>query len=73
MDVNYKNETLYVDVTNDITIETLAILERRIFKIVEDYGVDKIIISIYGHSNKDLLTTFKKNYYHRFKGFLVIK
>ncbi len=73
MEVYYKNETLFVDVTNDITIETVALLERRIFKIIDDYGVDKIILSIYGNGNKDLLNGFKKNYYHKYKGFLLIK
>lgn len=73
MEVYYKNETLFVDVTSDITIETIALMERRIFRIIEDYGVDKIIITILGNSNKDLLTRFKKNYYHHYKGFLLIK
>lgn len=73
MEVYYKNETLFVDVTNDITMDTIALMERRIFRIVDDYGVDKIIISIYGNSNKELLTCFKKNYYHHYKGFLLIK
>ncbi len=73
MEVYYKNETLFVDVTNDITIETVALLERRVFKIIDDYGVDKIILSIYGNGNKDLLNGLKKNYYHKYKGFLLIK
>lgn len=73
MEVYYKNETLFVDVTNDITIDTITLLERRIFKIIDDYGVDKIIISLYGNGNKDLLNGFKKNYYHKYKGFLLIK
>ncbi len=73
MEVYYKNETLFVDITNDITIETIALMERRIFGIIDDYGIDKIIISVYGISNKDLLTQFKRNYYHNYKGFLLIK
>lgn len=73
MEVYYKNETLFVDVTNDITIETIALMERRIFRIIDDYGVDKIVISLYGNSNKELLTQFKKKYYHHYRGFLLIK
>lgn len=73
MEVYYKNETLFVDVINDITLDTIALMERRIFKIIDDYGVDKIIISVYGCSNKNLLTSFKKKYYHRYKGYLWIK
>ncbi len=73
MNVYYKNETLFVDVANDITMDTISILERRVFKIIDDYGIDKIVISIYGDGNKELLNAFKKNYYHQYKGFLLIK
>lgn len=73
MEVYYKNETLFVDVTNDITIDSMEILKRRVFHIIEDYGVDKIIISVYGKPNKELLNDFKRNYYHKYKGYLVIK
>ncbi len=73
MDVYYKNETLFVDVANDITMDTISLLERRVFKIIDDYGIDKIVISIYGNGNKELLNSFKKNYYHQYKGFLLIK
>lgn len=73
MDIYYKNETLFVEVMHDITIDTIALLERRIFKIIDDYGVDKIIVSLYGNGNKQLLNGFKKNYYHKYKGFLLVK
>ena len=54
-------------------MDTISILERRVFKIIDDYGIDKIVISIYGDGNKELLNAFKKNYYHQYKGFLLIK
>lgn len=73
LDVYYKNETLFVDVTNDITIETITLLERRIFKIIDEYGVDKVIVSIFGNSNMELLNNFKRNFYHKYKGFLFVK
>lgn len=73
MDIYYKNETLYVDVTNDITIDTMNVLKRRLFRILDDYGIDKIVISILGHSNKELLTYFKRLYYQNYKGYLLIK
>lgn len=73
MDIYYKNETLYVDVLNDITIDTINVLERRLFRILDDYGIDKIVICILGHSNKELLTRFKRLYYQNYKGYLLIK
>ncbi len=73
MDIYYKNETLYVDVTNDITVDTMNVLKRRLFRILDDYGIDKIVICILGHSNKELLTHFKRLYYQNYKGYLMIK
>ena len=73
MEIYYQNEILYVNVENDITLDTIAILERRIFKIIDDYATDKIIVRILGKSNKELLNQFKKKYYHKFTGFLMIQ
>ena len=73
MDIYYKNETLYVDVTNDITLDTMSVLKRRLFRILDDYGIDKIVISVLGHADKNLLTDFKRFYYQNYRGYLLIK
>ncbi len=73
MDFYYQNETLYVDITNDINLDTISILQRRLFRILDDYGIDKIVISVLGFMDKELLTLFKKKYYARYKGYLLIK
>lgn len=73
MDLFYKNETLFVTIFQDITLDTVAQLKRRIFSIIEDYGIDNIILSIQGAYDKELLNQFKREYYHAYKGFLLIK
>lgn len=73
MDLYYKNGTLFVDVTNDINIDTMAMLQKRVFQILDDYGIDKIIINVIGYYDKALLNAFKKEYYHKYKGYLLIK
>lgn len=73
MELYYKNETLFVDVTNDITIDTMAILKRRVFQILDDYGIDKIVINISGSYDKKIINEFKKEYYHKYRGYLLIK
>ncbi len=73
MELYYKNETLFVEVTNDIDLDTMSILKRRIFQILDDYGIDKIIITIGGSYDKSLINDFKKEYYHKYKGYLLIK
>ena len=72
MDTYFKNETLYVNVVLDITFDTIAMLEKRIFRLIDDYGINKIVIHILGKSNQELLASFKRNYYHSFKGYLTI-
>jgi len=73
MDLYYKNETLYVDITNDINLDTISILKQRVFRILDDYGIDKIIINVSGAYDKRMLNEFKKDYYHKYKGYLLIK
>ncbi len=73
MELYYKNETLFVDVVNDVNLDTIAMLKRRVFQILDDYGIDKIIIRIDGIYDKKLLNDFKKEYHHKYRGYLVIK
>lgn len=73
MEIYYKSEALYVHIDYDITFDTIAIMERRIFRLILDYGIDKIYIHINGNRDEELLRQFKKNYYHQFKGFLMIQ
>ncbi len=72
MDFHYDHSVLYVTITNDITIDTISILERRLFQMVEDYGMNQIMITILGRNNTHLLNHFKKNFYHYYKGYLFI-
>ena len=73
MELYYKNETLFVDLVNDVTLDTMAMLKRRVFQILDDYGIDKIIIRVDGRYDKQLINDFKKEYHHKYKGYLVIK
>ena len=73
MDLYYKNETLFVEVTNDIDADTMSMLKRRIFQILDDYGIDKIIINVGGTYDKAIINAFKKEYYHKYKGYLLIR
>ena len=73
MELYYKNETLFVDVNRDIDLDTMTILKRRVFQILDDYGIDKIIINIGGSYDKEMINNFKKEYYHKYRGYLLIK
>lgn len=73
MDLEYHNDTLNIEVFNDINFDTITILERRIFELIDELGISKIYINISGKKDITLLTNFKRNYYHKYKGFLLIE
>ncbi len=73
MNIFYQNETLYVNIDMDLNMDMVSMMERRIFNIVEDYGIDKISIKVLGKCDLFALNKFKKDYYHKYKGYLVIR
>lgn len=73
MELYYKNETLFVDIVHDITWDTIELLKRRVFRILDDYGIDKVIIHIDGSYDKHLINAFKKEYYQKYKGYMIIQ
>jgi hypothetical protein len=73
MELYYRNDTLFVEVTNDLNVEVLGMLKRRIFRIIDDYGIDKIVINLCGSKDEQKINEFKKDYYHKYKGYLIIK
>lgn len=73
MNIVYQNETLYVNVDLDLNMDMAMQMERRIFNIIEDYGIDKISIRINGKADKLAINRFKKSYYAKYKGYLNIR
>jgi hypothetical protein len=73
MDIYYRNEILFVDITNDLNLDMVEVLKRRIFRILDDYGIDKIVISVNGFCDRKAINDFKKEYYHKYRGYLLIK
>ena len=59
---------LYID------LDSLAILKKRIFRIINDYDIDNIIINVIGGDKKNpLLKELVSEYYNRYNGKLVVK
>lgn len=75
MEIYYKNETLYVDIEELIDYELLKNLKSRIFRIIDDYGIDRIILNIENdhNNNRSLLKTFEREFRSQYRGDLVIK
>ena len=74
MNIPYTNETLYVNLLEHIDLDSLAILKKRIFRIINDYDIDNIIINVIGGDKKNpLLKELVSEYYNRYTGKLVVK
>lgn len=72
MNLYYKNGNLYVEM-HIFGGDAFAILEKRVFQIIEDYGIDKVVIQVLGECDKNLFLPFKKNFYRKYNGYLVIR
>ncbi len=70
----YKNETLYVDVEMKLDEENRKRFKRRIFRIIDDYDIDHVVVRNYQISleQKKILQEIKDEYHQKFDGELVI-
>lgn len=75
MDLYYQNETLYIEISNDLKIEDYADFKTKIFRIIEDYGIDRIVIQNNKHiiHNRHLLNQMKQDFYQKYPGEFLIK
>ena len=69
----YENETLYIDIYNFLTERGMQNMQTKLFRILEEYGINKIILTFHHGYKKELIDDFKKAYYHNFRGYLMIK
>lgn len=74
MNIFYTNETLYVNLIDLINLDTMEILKKRLFRIINDYDIDNIILNVVGGDKKNpLIKEFVNEYYNRYNGKLVVK
>lgn len=75
MELYYKNETLFIYVNMILNEENYKIVKRRIFKIVDDYGIDHIVLTLNDHdlSSKKFFQKIKLEYSQRYRGHFLVK
>jgi len=75
MELYYQNETLYIDITKDLDELGYKRLKNKIFRIIEDYGVDRIVIQNHREvfHNKHFLRQMKQDFYEKYPGDFLIK
>lgn len=75
MDLYYQNETLYIELSNNLNEQDYIALRRRIFRIIDDYGVDRVVIKNHRpiFYNRHFLNQIKQDFYHNYSGDFLIK
>ena len=71
MNIFYTNETLVVNINDELTQNSVNIMQKRVFRIIEDYDIDNIILKNHG-SNNNLLSPFVTAYKNKHNGNLRI-
>ena len=75
MDLYYLNETLYIELLNDLNSEEYEHLKARLFRIVDEYGVDRVVIKNHHKifHNRHFLNQMKQDYMRKYPGDFFIK
>ncbi len=75
MELYYQNETLFVEFESNLEMREYYRLKKKIFRIVEEYGVERIIIQSEGNFMKvqNFLREMKRDFYAKYSGDLLIR
>ncbi len=75
MNLYYQNETLFIDVNGILDEEHMKYLKRKIFRIVDDYDINHIILRSYPNNleYKKMFQQIKKEYNQKYTGYFVIR
>ncbi len=75
MDLYFQNDTLFIDILQDLDEVQYRRLKMKIFRIIEDYGVDKVIIENHHQifHNRHLLRQIKQDFHDSYAGEFLIK
>lgn len=74
MNIFYTEDTLYINLEDQIDNLTLDRLKKRVFGILDDYNIDNIVLNIItSNSNNFLLDDFVREYHNKYSGNLIVR
>lgn len=75
MNLYYQNETLFIDINMMLDEENIRVLKRKIFRIVDDYEINHIILRNCSANSeyKKIFQQMKKEYNQKHDGYFLIK
>ena len=70
----YRKNTLYVNLLGSINQDSLLTIKKRIFTVVSEYDIKKVIFCTKGLNNSDLnlINSFKSEFKKKFNNSLLI-
>lgn len=74
MDIFYSDDTLFVNVYENINEDNISSLKTRVFKIARDYDIENIVLNTNGYRKSTyLLKEFINDYESNFNGHIRFK
>lgn len=74
MDIFYSDNTLFVNVYENINKNNISSLKTRVFKIARDYDIENIVLNTNGYRKSNyLLKEFINDYESNFNGHIRFK
>ncbi len=74
MDIFYSDDTLFVNVYENINKNNISSLKTRVFKIARDYDIENIVLNTNGYRKSNyLLKEFINDYESNFNGHIRFK
>ena len=74
MDIFYSDDTLFVNVYENINEDNISSLKTRVFKIARDYDIENIVLNTNGYrKSTSLLKEFINDYESNFNGHIRFK
>lgn len=74
VDIFYSDDTLFVNVYENINEDNISSLKTRVFKIARDYDIENIVLNTNGYRKSNyLLKEFINDYESNFNGHIRFK
>lgn len=74
MNMIYKDDTLYVDLSGDVGAKEMLMMRDRVFSILNQYDVDNVVINVKSvfKLNRNMMNSFVNEYKKNYKGNILI-
>lgn len=74
MNIFYSDNTLFINMDEEINEYSINRLKTRVFKIVKDYDIENVVLSTSGYKKSNyLIKNFLEEYESTFNGHIKLK